>query len=196
MKRIPDTACLLLLVALPLCAAWEPLFAQAAKASAEGHLSEAFSYYLKDGGVWRQDNAEHEAGSDSPVAYIKHYQWGPGRAIVVDDTFALMEDGECQQWTHNIFHWDVAENALRGQVFHISGVWLNGLIRVAGEHQRTAELSGMAPDGTKIRMRDKTDLSDPHKAAITAFFPDGDSWKERDQVIWTHVTTPTKPCGL
>ena len=190
------TAGLVLLAGLVLYALSEPLLSQAPGVTAEGHLGAVFSYYLKDGGVWRQDNEEHDARSDSPVAYIKRYQWGPGRAIVVDDTFALMADGECQPWTHNVFHWDIAESAVRGQVFHRAGVWASGLIRMAAEHQSTAEFTVVLPDGTESKMRDRTDLSDPHRAVVTAFLRDREAWKEGDQVSWAHVTTRDKPCGF
>ena len=198
MKRTTcrHTACSLLLAALSLYAGSQSLSAQTSGVSAEDRLAEIFSYYLKDGGIWRQDNVDREAGSDSPVAYVKRYQWGPGRSIVLDDTFALMEDGQCKAWTHNVFHWDTSENVVRGQIFHLSGARFSGLIRMTALHQTSAEFAGVLPDGTEFKMRDKTDLSDPHEAVVTAFIPDGEGWSESAQVSWVQVTTSGKPCGF
>jgi len=183
-----------LAVPLSLVIGTDASLAQMGDASAEKHLGEVFSYFLKDGGIWRQDNSDHEAGTASPVAYIKRYRWGPGRAIVLDDTFALSEDGECKPWTHNVFHWDAAENVVRGQIFHHVGARFSGLIRPTGEHQTAAELSGTLPDGRTLEMRDTTDLSDPHRAVVTAFIANGDTWNESDQVAWVQVITEDKPC--
>lgn len=165
-------------------------------ASIEARLGAVLSYYLRDGGVWRQEDASHEPGSGSPVAYVKRYQWGPGRTTVLDDTFALKEDGSCDQWTHNVFHWDHREGRVRGQLFHFSGAWFSGLISKAGEHENAAEFSGVLPDGTELAMRDTTDLSDPNEAVVTAWIRNGGTWTRADSVSWVRVTSREKPCGL
>lgn len=170
--------------------------AQDAEPSIETRLDSVFSYYLKGGGVWRQENAGYQAGSGSPVAYIKRYQWGPGKAMVLDDTFALMADGTCTQWTHNVFNWDRREQSIRGQVFHFAGPWFSGLITKTGDHETAGEFAGIMPDGSEVRMRDTTDLSNPRVAVVTALVSDGKDWNRGDSVSWTHVTSEVKPCGF
>ncbi len=164
--------------------------------STESLLSSVFAYFLKDGGVWRQDNAGYQAGSGSPVAYIKRYQWGPGRTVVLDDTFALMEDGSCTHWTHNVFNWDRRERAIRGQIFHFAGPWFSGLITRSGEHETAADFVGILPDGSEVRMRDSQDLSNPRVAVVTALVSDGENWRQGDSASWVQVTSEVKPCGL
>jgi hypothetical protein len=185
-----------LLLCVLFAAVSASLSAQEAEPTREERLAEVFAHYLKDGGIWRLENDDHEAGSGSPVAYVKQYQWGPGRAIVLDDTFALLEDGTCQQWTHNVFHWDMQEGAVRGQIFHFAGAWFTGLVHVAGENETAADFGGVLPDGTEFRMRDSTDLSDPRKAVVTAFLPDGESWTESEPVAWVQIVADDRPCGL
>jgi hypothetical protein len=185
----------LLLVLVLTAAAWQPPAARAAD-SAEERLAGLFGYYLKEGGLWRQDNADREAGDGSPVAYVKRYAWGPGNVVVLDDTFALMEDGECEPWAHNVFHWDVAEQVVRGQIFHRAGAWFSGLVRRTGDHETTAELHGILPDGSQLTMRDTTDRSDPDRVVVTALFADGDTWTAGDQVSWVHLAAADRPCGI
>lgn len=164
--------------------------------SIQSRLEGMFSYYLRDGGVWRQENKDFQEGEGLPVAYVKKYSWGPGNTIILDDTYALMEDGACPQQAHNVMNWDRKENKIHVQVFHHSGVWVRGYAGKSGEHETSAELSGVLPDGSEMKMRDTTDLSDPDRAVITAMFWDGENWNKGDTVSWIHVSADEKPCGF
>jgi len=92
-----------------------------AEVGAEQRLVSVFARYLEEGGTWRQDNADFEAGSGAPRAYIKRYVWSPGKTVVLDDSYALMEDGSCKHWAHNVFNWDAKAQRIRGNIFHFAG---------------------------------------------------------------------------
>ena len=135
-------------------------------------------------------------GSGLPVAYVKKYIWGPGKAIVVDDTYAVMEDGSCRQWTHGVFNWDFKKRQVQGNIFHTEGLWFTGLISKTGELSTSAVFSATMPDGSEFRMRDSTDQTNPRKAAISVEIWDGQKFVRADDSAWTLVEDGTSPCGL
>ena len=164
--------------------------------SVESRLSDILGYYFKGEGMWRQDNADFVTGSGSPVAYIKQYSWGPGKAMVFDDTYVLMEDGSCRPWAHLVFNWDFKEQRVQGNIFHAEGLWFTGVISKSGELSTSAVFSATMPDGSEFRMRDSTDLSNPKVATISAEIWDGQTFVPADESGWTLVEDGAHSCEL
>ncbi len=190
------TARFLVLTGLCFSASASTFVAQGSAESPQEQLIAVLGHHLADAGVWRQENPSHEPGSGTAVAWVKRYRWGLGRTIVLDETFALMEDGSCEQWAHRVLHWDIREQAVRGHLVHISGVWGTGLTRFTAKQQTTTEAVLVLPDGTESKIRDIADLSDPDQLVVRAHVASGANWSERPAVAWVHVSAPDKPCGL
>lgn len=193
MKTNGYLARLVLLVACCSCGMHASLGAD--RAAIKKNLEEVFAYYLKDNGYWRQDNQDFKAGSGSPVAYLKEYSWGLDGVIVIDDTYALNEDGTCTQWTHNVFRWDEESNAISGQVYHFQGITAIGTVKRLEEDKTLAEFSVHLADGSQRRMKDVTDRSDPRKAVILASIWDGEKWNEHDAVSWRRIQKTDFACS-
>jgi len=162
----------------------------------EKELSAAFLYYLSGDGLWKQDGTGADSGNNEPLAYFKRYEWGPQRAMVFDDTFALMKDGSCRQWTHNVFVWDHQKKGIRGYIFHSAGFQFTVDVELGSAKHRTAELRGVLPNGSEIRMRDETDISDPQKTVIHASAWNGKDWTEHAPVSWVRISRDSDPCKL
>ncbi len=164
--------------------------------SPQDGLDAFFAYYLRDGGLWRQDSEVQTGDEGTPIAYIKGYAWGPGRAMVYDDTYALLRDGSCKPWVHIVHVWDREKKVSRAHIFHSAGIFLTAEAKALSEMLREAEVRGALPNGTEVRMRDRTDISNPRRAVVTASTWDGKQWAPGRTVSWVRITAEANPCRL
>lgn len=168
--------------------------AQAQQETPQSRLAAHFSYYMADQGVWRQEESKPQEGG--PVAYIKRYEWGPGRAMVFDNTYAVMPDKSCRPFAHNVVIWDSKSKGVRAYIFHSAGVFGTADVELRGKQETVAELHLTLPNGAEARMRDTTDLSDPRQAVITGSAWNGQEWTTRPPVSWTRIDASQNPCAL
>jgi hypothetical protein len=156
-------------------------------------LENAMSYFLSGEAAWRQPNPEHRGESDVPMFWIREFQWGPGRDVLLSDAFAVFAGKRCEPMVHLVYTWSSDENRVLSQNFGPSGMHLQGASWRESPTTMITEVEGQLPGGSAIRIRDVSDLSDPSGYVSQGFRWDGSEWVALDTAKWE--TAPARVCS-
>lgn len=171
---------------------WTPRPAEA-QANHAPPLEQAMGYYLRGSWAWQQANADYEPGSDQPQFWIREYRWGPGRNLLIFDVYAVRERDQCESMLHAVLRWEEDTHAVVGQAYAIGG--RGATVRLTGDSAAviTTVVEGTLPDGSPLRMRDRTDHSNPDYETVAAEMWRNGEWMPLDTARWE--LAPARVCS-
>jgi hypothetical protein len=156
-------------------------------------LETAMGYYVEGAAAWRQENPAYEAGGEAPRFWIREYRWGPGRDVLLADAYAVFDGERCEPLIHFVHTWKAAEERVANQTFGANGMHLQGSSWRESPTNLVTEAEGRLPDGSSIRLRDVSDLSNPHQYVSVGHRWDGQAWVALDTARWERAAA--RVCG-
>lgn len=152
-------------------------------------LETALGYYLDGTAAWRQENPAYVAGGEAPRFWIREYRWGPGRDVLLADAYAVFDRELCEPLVHLVHTWNSAEERVAVQNFGPAGMHLYGSSWHEPPGSLVTEAEGRLPDGTSIKHRDVSDLSNPNEYTSVGHRWDGEAWVVGDSARWERAST-------
>lgn len=174
-------AALLTLAAVP-CARASPSGA-GQKATPAEIMQSVFGNRVRDGGYWRQDNAEFQDGAAVPKYWMQVWRSGPGGEVVIVDAYEVMASDSCTALMHIVYSFDPAAGRIESHGFGAHGISGHGVMEYQGT-VTTNEATIRLPGGREVRMRDREDHGAAEAVVVEAETWDGKAWKPGKAATW------------
>lgn len=145
-------------------------------------------YFLEGTGAWRQENPAYVGGGEAPRFWIREYRWGPGHDVLLADAFAVFDERRCEPLVHFVHTWEATEGRVAGQNFGANGMHFRSKGWRESPDTLVTEAEGRLPNGSTIRFRDVTDLSNPLRSISVGHRWDGGAWVAGDTARWDRAS--------
>lgn len=156
-------------------------------------LEKAMGYYLEGAAAWRQDNPDYETGGEAPRFWIREFRWGPAHDVLVADAYAVFDGERCEPLMHFVHTWDSVQSRVTNQAFGPGGMHLQGSTWYESPTTAVTEGQGQLPNGSTLRIRDVSDLSDPLTYSSVGHRWEGEASVAGDTARW--MRAPRRVCG-
>ncbi len=152
----------------------------AQQAATRADFEALVGYFASESATWQQDNAD--PGDGEAKRWVRRHRVAPDSSSA--EVVAIYGEGRCELVTTFETRWLPEDNTISVKGRTASGLETTGTVEVLGGSRYLMTIRVALPDGTELRMRDTTDLSEPDSAATNAERWTGDGWVQLDSVTW------------
>lgn len=144
-------------------------------------------YMVREGGVWRAENAAYRSDAEPADAYGTEWHYGIGRKSITGRLFGIVDGEETATYWEFRLAWHAASGRAIFHQFGADGTVGLGEMSLLEDGRLRVELEFSTPSGVTWRFRDEAEEVGDDTHATASFDHEGGAWVKKREYTWDRV---------